>query len=126
MKNNTQQTQQAQQAQQAAEALKDMTLDEFIQACLEYNEAAEVKPDLSKLEVCPVHQFAVTHSKACYRGIAGIKSCPLCGAPICPECGRHNVTQLSRVTGYMSSVDGWNAAKKQELQDRKRYQIGRG
>ncbi|MCK4458686.1 MAG: hypothetical protein KAU52_03060 [Methanosarcinales archaeon] len=32
-----------------------------------------------------------------------------------------NVEQLSRVTGYLQAVSGWNAAKKQELEDRKRY-----
>jgi len=28
---------------------------------------------------------------------------------------------MSRVTGYMQAVSGWNEAKKQELKDRKRY-----
>ena len=39
----------------------------------------------------------------------------------CPNCGSTNVEQLSRVTGYLQAVSGWNAAKKQELEDRKRY-----
>ncbi|MCK4811705.1 MAG: hypothetical protein KAS74_05485 [Methanosarcinales archaeon] len=34
---------------------------------------------------------------------------------------RRNVEQLSRVTGYLQAVSGWNAAKRQELEDRKRY-----
>lgn len=103
---------------------EEMTLDSFIEACVEYNKANN--PDLSKLEVCPVHQWAVTHSKACYTVHQGVKNCQICGKPLCPVCGRHNVTQLSRVTGYMSEVGGWNAAKKQELADRKRHRIGRG
>jgi anaerobic ribonucleoside-triphosphate reductase len=39
----------------------------------------------------------------------------------CPNCGSTNVEHLSRVTGYIQAVDGWNAAKKQELADRMRY-----
>ncbi|PHP45711.1 anaerobic ribonucleoside-triphosphate reductase [Methanosarcinales archaeon ex4572_44] len=39
----------------------------------------------------------------------------------CPNCGSENVEQMSRVTGYMQAVSGWNEAKKQELKDRKRY-----
>ena len=39
----------------------------------------------------------------------------------CSNCGSENVEQLSRVTGYLQAVSGWNAAKRQELEDRKRY-----
>ncbi len=39
----------------------------------------------------------------------------------CENCDSDNVEQLSRVTGYIQSVGGWNAAKKQELADRMRY-----
>ncbi len=39
----------------------------------------------------------------------------------CPNCSSENVEHLSRVTGYLQAVNGWNAAKKQELMDRKRY-----
>jgi ribonucleoside-triphosphate reductase len=39
----------------------------------------------------------------------------------CPNCGSSNVEHLSRVTGYIQAVSGWNEAKKQELEDRKRY-----
>jgi len=44
---------------------------------------------------------------------SGIKEC-------CPKCGSHNIDHLSRITGYLQSVDGWNAGKKQELLDRTR------
>jgi len=46
--------------------------------------------------------------------------CPDCGKPICP-CGSHDVIQVSRVTGYLSEVSGWNRAKQAELKDRVRY-----
>ena len=46
--------------------------------------------------------------------MSGLKGC-------CDNCGSSNIEQLSRVTGYIQSVSGWNAAKKQELEDRMRY-----
>jgi hypothetical protein len=52
----------------------------------------------------------------------GIFFCQKCGQPICP-CGSHDVVQISRVTGYLSDVGGWNNAKKAELKDRSRYNI---
>ena len=37
---------------------------------------------------------------------------------------RRNVGQLSRVTEYLQAVSGCNAAKRQELEDLKRYGDG--
>jgi hypothetical protein len=53
-----------------------------------------------------------------------ITFCPDCGEPMCPKCECHDVVQISRVTGYLQEVGGWNAGKQQELKDRKRYSIG--
>ena len=53
----------------------------------------------------------------------GVKYCDTCGQPVCPTCGDHDVSQVSRVTGYLSDVAGWNASKRQELKDRNRYNI---
>jgi len=39
----------------------------------------------------------------------------------CVNCGSEDVEQVSRVTGYVQAVNGWNNAKKQELADRLRY-----
>jgi len=39
----------------------------------------------------------------------------------CPNCGSENVDYLSRITGYVQAVSGWNEGKKRELLDRKRY-----
>lgn len=50
-----------------------------------------------------------------------IKYCPKCGDPACPDCGSHDCVQISRVTGYMQEVSGWNNGKQQELKDRQRY-----
>jgi ribonucleoside-triphosphate reductase len=41
----------------------------------------------------------------------------------CPKCGSENVQHLSRITGYLQAVEGWNAGKRQELKDRKRCEI---
>ena len=43
-----------------------------------------------------------------------------------PGCGSHDVTQISRVTGYLQEVSGWNAGKQQELKDRQRYDATTG
>ena len=66
--------------------------------------------------------------------MAGIAYCPECNQPVCPEClkehqfgGRkgfsHDVVQISRVTGYLQDVSGWNASKQQELKDRVRFNL---
>ena len=52
----------------------------------------------------------------------GIQYCAECGQPVCP-CGSHDVGVISRVTGYLSDVKGWNASKRQELKDRVRVDI---
>jgi anaerobic ribonucleoside-triphosphate reductase len=39
----------------------------------------------------------------------------------CPNCGSKEVDHISRITGYLQAVSGWNKAKAQELKDRKRY-----
>jgi len=72
---------------------------------------------------CPVNKEAVERP-TCMATVPGIKYCDVCGKSMCPICSRHNVIQLSRVTGYVSAVRGFNEGKKQELKDRKRYDIG--
>jgi hypothetical protein len=78
---------------------------------------------------CPVCQQAVKpdceldHECHCALDITpGIHYCEKCMKPVC-SCGAHNVFQLSRVTGYLQDVSGWNAGKKQELMDRNRYNL---
>jgi len=41
----------------------------------------------------------------------------------CPRCGSSEVDHISRITGYLQAVSGWNGAKRQELKDRSRYDI---
>ena len=39
----------------------------------------------------------------------------------CEKCHGTNLDYISRITGYLQSVSGWNEGKKQELMDRMRY-----
>ena len=78
---------------------------------------------------CPVCQGELEracqedHPCRCGQTIhAGFRTCPTCGGFICP-CGSHDVAVLSRVTGYLQEVGGWNAGKRQELNDRHRVDL---
>ncbi len=68
--------------------------------------------------MCPLD-----HCHCVHEIMSGIDYCPLCGEAVCPECGSHDVVQISRVTGYLQDVSGWNAGKQQELKDRVRYTV---
>lgn len=70
------------------------------------------------VDVCPLDHCHCSHEL-----ITSIAYCPICGQAICPECGSHDVVQISRVTGYLQDVSGWNAGKQQELKDRTRYNV---
>ena len=71
---------------------------------------------------CPVAYYVAYNKTKCARELVPTtKDCPICGHPVCPDCYNHNVEQVSRVTGYLSTVSGWGAAKKQEFKDRQRY-----
>ena len=78
--------------------------------------------------MCKVDAYSVVlkiQGKNCRQGevIAGTDLCPICDRPMCPECYNHSVVSLSRVTGYVQDISGWNSAKRQELKDRQRYAI---
>lgn len=60
------------------------------------------------------------HNECGHAIVDGIKYCDVCGEAVCPICGCHSVDQISRITGYMGSLKGWNSAKQQELKDRTR------
>lgn len=55
--------------------------------------------------------------------VDGLAYCPECGDAMCPICGSHSVSQISRITGYMADVAGYNEGKRQELRDRHRVNI---
>lgn len=73
---------------------------------------------------CPMALWVADNNVKCSREmVPNTDTCPICGSPVCPDCLNHNVEQLSRVTGYLSTVSGWNEAKKQEFKDRERHNL---
>lgn len=114
------------------EMLKQMidsgvTVETYIKMCKDYEERTGSNLKGIPLDYCPVNLFAsLSRKSSCKDTVAGLSECPICGHAMCPSCYNHNVEQLSRVTGYIQAVSGWNEAKKQELQDRKRYAINNG
>ena len=99
---------------------------QFIERNLQYMKEAmdgKLMTPSNPLE-CPLNQWVVyNHKKCSQQMVANTAICPLCGKPMCPDCNIHTVEQLSRVTGYLGGVSGWNAAKKQEFEDRHRYDL---
>jgi hypothetical protein len=79
----------------------------------------ECNDDKALTQMC-----ALDHNHCPHGVMETLAYCPVCGQPICPECGDHNVLQQSRITGYIQDVSGFNAAKQQELRDRTRYVLG--
>lgn len=114
---------------------KSITFDEmmalskrdFIKRCRvwmkEFNDGKQIKID--DIGKCPVAVYVAVNDLKCHREQVPLTgTCFMCGKPICPDCMNHVVEQVSRVTGYLSSVSGWNAAKRQEFLDRERYNLG--
>jgi len=102
---------------------EDVPEEERRYKCHTCNHVVETAPcpicGETELEImCPLDHTHCPHDI-----VSGIDYCPLCGEPVCPECGSHDVSQISRVTGYLQDVSGWNAGKQQELKDRIRYTV---
>lgn len=108
------------------EELFSLSRGQFIERCLEWNVVFnDGKPmDVQDPKTCPVHMWVEHNNAACFKElVANTMECPVCGKPCCPECMNHSVTQISRVTGYLSDVSGWNSAKAQEFKDRQRTDV---
>jgi hypothetical protein len=102
---------------------EDIPLEERRYKCHTCNYVVETLPcphcGETHLEImCPLD-----HCECSHEVLPSIEYCPLCGAAVCPLCGSHDVVQISRVTGYLQDVSGWNAGKQQELKDRIRYTV---
>lgn len=70
------------------------------------------------VEMCPIDHNGCGHEITAELGY-----CPVCGESLCPICGDHNVVVISRVTGYLSDISGWNNGKVAELKDRVRSNL---
>lgn len=85
-----------------------------------------------ELDAPPIHNLEayetlLRHMAACNMGYAGInfpidecQSCSHRGVidEVCPVCGSSDIRRIRRITGYLSTVDRFNDAKKEELADR--------
>jgi len=80
------------------------------------NECPECGAECKKM--CPNDTVSCEHEV-----VESIAYCSECNEPVCPICNCHDVEQISRITGYMQPVYGWNLGKQQELRDRKRYDV---
>jgi len=110
------------------ELIQVLSVEQFMEKCLQFNEVhGELQFEIRRGVDCPVHIYAKEiGQRACKTAVSGIKDCSVCHKPMCPCCGNHAVSQLSRVTGYVGDIGGWNSGKAQELKDRQRYNIGVG
>lgn len=90
---------------------------------------SEVIPNDQGIPTCPgcgtpVRKMCPLDHAHCGHDVEpGVQFCPICHQAICPKCGSHDVSQVSRITGYLSDVGGWNAGKRAELEDRVRYDV---
>ena len=74
-------------------------------------------------EVHVVQMCPLDHNGCGHDIVTTIVICPICSQPLCPVCGCHDVLALSRITGYIQDLSGFNNAKKQEVIDRTRYVV---
>lgn len=106
------------------EYLKSLNQD-FYMDNSKTNKKGEIVPENIDPLQCPLHIWHIYNKTNCPSEFVSLTAvCPLCDQPMCPTCGNHKVHQLSRVTGYMSDVDQWNAAKREEFKQRTRYNVG--
>lgn len=110
--------------------ITDLPPHEFLAACAGWKTDmqkdgawGEIQADIDQNVLrCPVHQYTAARG-LCKRTTGGTARCPVCGNYMCPECMNHAADIMSRVTGYLQVVSGWNSAKKQEFEERKRHVI---
>lgn len=90
---------------------------------IEDGEWGKIQEDInSNVLKCPVNLYTKTRG-ICAGVNGGTMRCPVCGHYMCPDCMNHAADIMSRVTGYLQMISSWNAAKKQEFEDRKRHTL---
>jgi ribonucleoside-triphosphate reductase len=82
-------------------------------------------PPINNLEAV---EDIIRYMKKCDIGYAGINFpvdfCENCGTlgvidtDTCPSCGETDIRRVRRITGYLSTMERFNDAKQQELEDR--------
>lgn len=77
--------------------------------------ASQTRTVETLIPMCPNDTIACDHDV-----VEGIAYCDICGEAMCPICKSHDVSQHSRITGYIQEVSGFNSGKLQELKDRTR------
>lgn len=82
---------------------------------LDEGKCPQCKSEYYLIGMCPND-----HNDCGHDIVDGLAYCDICGDAVCPVCGCHDVSQVSRVTGYLQDVAGWNQGKQQELADRHR------
>jgi|LGVE01.1.fsa_nt_gb hypothetical protein len=106
--------------------IEEMSYNQYLEltlAWLEDTNDGELLDLVSPLE-CPIHKWIKETNRICSGDtIPNTAKCPVCGYYECPDCHSHKVDVLSRVTGYLQVVSGWNSAKTQEFEDRTRYDV---
>jgi ribonucleoside-triphosphate reductase len=85
-----------------------------------------------ELDAPPIHNLEAYETLVRYMASVGIgygginfpiDECPACGnhgviEADCPICGSTDIRRIRRITGYLSTVDRFNDAKREELHDR--------
>jgi len=106
--------------------IEEMNYNQFLELTLAWLEDTNNGEPLeleSPLD-CPIHRWVKATNGICSGDtIPNTAKCPICGNYECPDCHSHKVNVLSRVTGYMQVVSGWNSAKKEEFENRTRYNV---
>jgi len=106
--------------------IEEMNYEQFLEltlAWLKDTNAGEMLKLESPLD-CPIHRWIKATCSVCSGDtVPNTAKCPICGNYECPDCHSHKVNVVSRVTGYLSVVSGWNTAKTQEFADRKHYDV---
>jgi len=106
--------------------IEEMSYRQFLELTLAWlDDTNDGKPLALKSPLdCPIHRWIKLTNGVCPRDtIPNTARCPVCGNYECPDCHSHMVDVMSRVTGYMQVVSGWNVSKKQEFEDRTRYTL---
>lgn len=105
-----------------------MTLYKCLNCFLGYIDARSVKVHTADGPACPecgnVLEKHCENDKPCHCAKQiheTIAYCDTCGEPVCPGCGCHDVEAVTRITGYLNALSGFNRGKAQEVKDRVRY-----